>query len=123
LFDQPSLNKWGIFFQERDAPSAKEFTYTMEKTIIQFGYPAKAMASFMVKGHNIDMWKEVLSQKLDKSVQAIVILLPGNRGNCILYDEIKRYLLEEIPIVSQVVLVGTIRAGKNLRSIVSKILI
>ena len=90
---------------------------------MQFGYPAKAMASFMVKGHNIDMWKEVLSQKLDKSVQAIVLLLPGSRGNCILYDEIKRYLLEEVPIVSQVVLVGTIRAGKNLRSIVSKILI
>lgn len=40
-----------------------------------------------------------------------------------LYDEIKKLLLEEIPVVSQVVLVGTIRSGKNVRSIVSKILI
>lgn len=40
-----------------------------------------------------------------------------------LYDEIKRLMLEEIPVVSQVVLVGTIRSGKNVRSIVSKVLI
>jgi aubergine-like protein len=69
------------------------------------------------------MWKETLHAKLDNSVQAVILLLPGSKGNCVLYDEIKRLLLEEIPIVSQVVLVGTIRAGKNIRSIVSKILI
>ncbi len=95
----------------------------MEKTILQFNYTAKSLASFMVKGHNVEMWKETLRDKLDKSVQAAIIILPGNKGNCALYDEIKRMLLEEIPIVSQVVLVGTIRAGKNLRSIVAKILI
>ena len=123
MYNQPNLNKWGIFYQERDAPSAKEFIFNMEKTIYQFGYQAKQMASFMVKGHNIEMWKETLHAKLDNSVQAVILLLPGSKGNCVLYDEIKKLLLEEIPIVSQVVLVGTIRAGKNIRSIVSKILI
>jgi hypothetical protein len=81
------------------------------------------MASFMVKGHNIEMWKETLQAKLDNTVQAVILLLPGSRGRCPLYDEIKKFLLEEIPVVSQVVLVGTIRAGKNIRSIVSKVLI
>lgn len=95
----------------------------MEKTIQQFGYQAKQMASFMVKGNNIEMWKETLHEKLDPSVQCAILLLPGSKGNCVLYDELKRLLLEEIPVISQVVLVGTIRAGKNLRSIVSKILI
>ena len=37
--------------------------------------------------------------------------------------EVKRFLLSEYPIPSQVVLAGTISRGKNLRSIVSKILI
>jgi len=81
------------------------------------------MASFMVKGHNVEMWKEVLHSKLDNEVQVAIVLLPGSKGNSVLYNEIKRLLLEEIPVVSQIVLVGTIRAGKNLRSIVSKILI
>ncbi len=35
----------------------------------------------------------------------------------------KRLLLKEIPVPSQVVLAGTISKGKNVRSIVSKILI
>lgn len=53
----------------------------------------------------------------------VVLLLPGQKGKCTLYDDVKRYLLEEVPIPSQVVLVGTIAKGKNLRSIVSKVLI
>ena len=49
--------------------------------------------------------------------------MPGSQGRSVLYNEIKRLFLEEIPIVSQIVLVGTIRSGKNVRSIVSKVLI
>ncbi len=41
LYEQPPIQKWGIFYQERDAPSAKEFLINMEKTIQQFGYQAK----------------------------------------------------------------------------------
>jgi len=33
MYEQPSIMKWGIFYQERDAPSAKEFLINMEKTI------------------------------------------------------------------------------------------
>ena len=96
----------------------------MEKTIQQFGYQAKQMASFMIKGYNIEMWKETLQAKLlENSVEAVILLLPGSQGRCPLYDEIKKFLLTEIPVVSQVVLVGTIRAGKNVRSIVSKVMI
>ena len=40
-----------------------------------------------------------------------------------MYDDVKRFLLTEFPIPSQVVLTATIQRGKNLRSIVSKILI
>ena len=67
---------------------------------MQFGYPAKQMASFMVRGHNIEMWKDTLLNKLDSSVQCAILLLPGSKGRCVLYDEIKRLMLEEIPVVS-----------------------
>jgi aubergine len=60
---------------------------------------------------------------LNDNVQAVVLLLPGNKGNCKLYDDLKRFLLEEYPIPSQVVLCGTIQRGKNLRSIINKVLI
>ena len=40
-----------------------------------------------------------------------------------MYDDVKRFLLAEFPVPSQVVLCNTIAKGKNLRSIVNKILI
>lgn len=54
-------------------------------------------------------------------MQVIILLLPGGKNGSDLYPELKRFLLEQVPVVSQVVLTGTIRYGKNLRSIVSKI--
>ena len=53
----------------------------------------------------------------------VVLLLPGTKARCPLYNDVKRFLLTEYPIPSQVVLTSTIQRGKNLRSIVSKILI
>lgn len=47
-----------------------------------FGYPAKQMASFLVKGNTFDTWQKTLYDKLDDSVQAIVVILPGNKGRC-----------------------------------------
>jgi len=72
---------------------------------------------------NADAWKRELKSKLNDGVQAVVLLLPGQKGRNNLYDEIKKFLLQEYPIPSQVVLCNTISRGKNLRSIVNKILI
>ena len=70
-----------------------------------------------------EAWVKVLQEQLNEGVQMVVLLLPGSKGRCNLYDDVKRYLLTEYPIPSQVVLTATIQKGKNLRSIVSKILI
>jgi len=53
----------------------------------------------------------------------VVLLLPGQKGKNPLYDECKRLFLSKIPVPSQVVLCNTISRGKNVRSIVNKILI
>ena len=77
----------------------------------------------MKPAQRADNWIKELKKELDLGVQMVVLLLPGQKGKCTLYDDVKRFLLEEFPIPSQVVLVGTIAKGKNLRSIVSKVLI
>jgi len=51
------------------------------------------------------------------------LLLPGQKGKCTLYDDVKRLLLADLPVPSQVVLTGTIQRGKNVRSIINKVLI
>lgn len=74
-------------------------------------------------GMRAEAWVKVLQEQLNEGVQMVVLLLPGSKGRCNLYDDVKRFLLTEFPIPSQVVLTATIQRGKNLRSIVSKILI
>ena len=82
------------------------------------------MALFPVKGNNIETWRHELMSKIINGVQIVILLIPGiKKGKCQLYDPLKRILLEEIPVVSQVVMTSTINRGNNLKNIVSKVLI
>jgi aubergine-like protein len=68
-------------------------------------------------------WITELKAKMNPGVTCVVLILPGQKGKAPLYDAIKKLLVTEIPVPSQVVLSSTISRGKNLRSIVSKILL
>ena len=85
------------------------------------------MAMFPIPGNNIDIWQEEIKNKMLKkgssSVQVIILLIPGKNGRSQLYRELKRLTLQEISVVSQMVLTGTIRFGKNLNALTTKILI
>jgi len=124
MFEQPALKTWGIFHGDRDAQIAKQFTSTMDQVLQQFGYDSAQPELFQVKGGmNAGAWTRELKSKLNPNVQAVVLLMPGQKGKNTLYDDVKRFLLSEFPVPSQVVLCNTIAKGKNLRSIVNKILI
>ena len=49
-------------------------------------------------------------------------MLPGGKNGSDLYPDLKKLLLQDIPVISQIILTGTINYGKNLKSIVSKII-
>lgn len=66
-------------------------------------------------------WEQTIKQNLKPGVQAIVLILQGNKNNATLYAPLKKLLIETVPVPSQVVLANTISRGKNLRSIVNKI--
>ena len=64
-----------------------------------------------------------MKAKLNPQVTLAVFVLQGNKNGAPMYDQIKKTLLTQMPVPSQVVLQNTISRGKNLRSIVNKILI
>jgi hypothetical protein len=94
----------------------------IERTLIQFDYQAKPMAMFPIQGSNLEIWRQEMASKLRPDVQVVLLLLPGGKDGSDLYPDLKRLLLEEIPIVSQIVLTGTVNYGKNLKSIVCKLI-
>lgn len=96
----------------------------MEECLKTCGYDSSKPNMVMVKpGMKADAWIKELKNQLNEGVQMVVLILPGQKGKCTLYDDVKRFLLETYPIPSQVILTSTIQRGKNLRSIISKVLI
>jgi len=95
----------------------------MGKCFETINYQSNRPREFAIRGTNPKDWERELRENLSPSVKCIVLLLPGQKGKAPLYDDLKRLLLKDIPVPSQVVLTNTIAKGKNVRSICSKILI
>lgn len=124
MFTQPALKTWGIFHGDKDGQAANMFKSTFKQCLDQVGYESNDPAVHQVKGGmRSDGWIKVLKEQLNEGVQMVVLIIPGQKGKSQLYDDLKRFLLTEYPIPSQVVLANTINKGKNLRSIISKVLI
>lgn len=124
MFTQTPLKTWGIFHGDRDSQVANQFASTMQQCLDQCGYEkSEPMMCQVRSAMRADNWIKELKNKLNEGVQMVVLLLPGSKGRCATYDDVKRFLLTEYPIPSQVILTSTIQRGKNLRSIISKVLI
>lgn len=124
MFTQPALTTWGIFHGDRDAQAANQFKSTMKQCLDTVGYESQDPQVYQVKGAmRSDGWIKMLKEQLNDGVQMVVLIIPGQKGKSQLYDDLKRFLLTAYPIPSQVVLANTISRGKNLRSIISKVLI
>jgi len=95
----------------------------MGKCFDTINYDSQRPKEFAIRSNQFREWEKVLKANLNPGVQCVVLLLPGAKGKAPLYDDLKRLLLKDLPVPSQVVLAGTISKGKNVRSICSKILI
>ena len=123
MFSQPEINCWGIFCPEQDKRNCTKFLDCLKQSINTFRYKMSPPKIFYVKSKFLNDWKDILKKSLGPKVQYIIMLLPGNKQNNPLYNDLKSMLISELPVPSQVVLSNTISRGKNLRSICNKILI
>ena len=113
MFNQPSLNTWAIFSTQKDEQLSTLFIDTMKQVQGTFNYQMSKPAVFLVKSQNYRDWEAELSKNLNPNVQAVVLIIPGNRGKGPMYNDLKRLLMGKYPIPSQVVLSGTLSKGKN----------
>ena len=123
MLDQVPIRKIAVFCSSRDKEICSSFMDTLRKCVETFQYPMQAPKEFFIDGRNYEDWERSFNKVLDPSVQAVILLLPGKKKAAPFYDDCKKFLLTKCPIPSQVVLIPTIQAGKNLRSIINKILI
>ena len=123
MLEQVKIRKIGVFCSSRDKDACRTFMDNLRKCVETFNYPMDPPKEFFVDGRNYEDWEDNFKKVLDPSVQAVILLLPGKKKSSPFYDDCKRFLLTKCPIPSQVILIPTITAGKNLRSIINKVLI
>ncbi len=58
------------------------------------------MAMFPIQGSNVEIWRQEIAAKLKSDVQIVILLLPGGKNGSDLYPDLKKLLLEEIPVIS-----------------------
>ena len=125
MLKQIKLDKWCIIYGRNSTSEANQLKETFKKAANLFQYPCEPPAMFQLQGDDrrFETWEREIRAKLNPSVKMVVFILSGNKNGAPMYDPIKKLLLETIPVPSQVVLQNTIKRGKNLFSIVNKILI
>lgn len=69
-----------------------------------------------------DCQKEA-EKNLDSNVSLCFWILPGKKNQGLNYDKIKRFMTNEIPVPSQMILVSTIQKDKGFRSVVNKMVV
>lgn len=121
MYSQVPLSNWAILCCDRDNETAVTFKTTLDQVLNTFRYKTSEIKKIGVKSNNYRDWEMAIKNNLNPSVQAVILLIPGSRGKGPLYKDLKKLLLTECPIPSQVVLVGTISKGKGIRSIVNKV--
>ena len=112
-----------IIFYARVCQNDYYTFYDMTKTVFnQFQISVKEVKSVEVEDiRNYECIKQAAQANLNPSVTACVWILPGPKKNGTNYDKIKRMLINYLPVPSQMIISKTIGAGKNLRSIITKL--
>ena len=124
MFEQPELKRVAIFYSKReDQENVNRFTDYLKQSCETFNYPLDKPRLFPIEGRDLRDWEKAFEENLKCNVQAVILILPGKKKNCPFYTDCKKLLLTKYPIPSQVVVSSTIASGKNLGSIVNKVLI
>jgi aubergine len=122
MFTQPELDKWGIFFCENDRKLVEtSFMTTLSQVSQTYKLRSNKPVLFGIKGDRWNEWEETLRKTLNPTIKLIVCVLPGARGKARLYDDLKRFTFNGMPVPTQCILNATLKKDKGLRSVVNKV--
>lgn len=122
MLEQPKIKKIGVFHSSKDKESVNVLMGTLKECVRSFNYPMDEPRLFEIHGKKFEDWEKALKMNTDPSVQAVILLMPGTKKKGEFYNECKKLLVAQCPIPCQVILTSTVAAGKNMRSIVNKLL-
>jgi hypothetical protein len=88
---------------------------TLEQVKSSFNYCMNLPKKVLFKNYNFFDWEKIIKNEIGGAddVQLVVLILPGQKGKAVNYNELKRLFLNKIPVPCQVVQSTTISKRKN----------
>jgi len=123
MFSQPAISNWIIFVGSKDVAHAETCVSTFKMVMDTFNYNLSKPTTIEVNGYSTQDWIKTIEANINPSVQLVLCICPGQKGKAPMYSEVKYLLTSKYPVPSQIILTSTIAKGKNLRSIINKLLI
>jgi aubergine-like protein len=121
MFEQPRLNMWGVIFAESDRRLIDSMMQNLKPVIDTYQVQCNPPNLMAVSSARWADWDRLL-RSVPAEVQMLVCVLPGQRGKSQLYDDLKRLTFGDLGIPSQVILSGTLKKDKGLRSVLNKVI-
>ena len=119
------MQKWGIFYSQQDKAVFEVFMREFQQAMNSrnFDLNCGRPACFPIASQRWEDWHNELRSKYQPDVSLIVCIIPGTKNNSPLYDQLKQLTFKDLPVVTQMALVSTLRKDRGVRSVINKILV
>jgi aubergine-like protein len=117
MYSQPELNRWMLFYSNKDESIVQTMLETLKQVKGSFKYQMQEPKKVAVNSQYFKDWERAIETNLgDKNnnigCQAVLLIIPGFKGKGNMYNDVKRLFTTKYAIPSQVVLSGTLGKRK-----------
>ena len=124
MFSTPKIYNWIIFYSRNNKQLIERtFINTFLQCIQTFKFEINKPKLCEVNSTRYPDWEREIKNNVNKDTQFVFLVIPGNRGKGFFYNEVKSFFTHEVGIPCQVMLEGTLKKDRGLRSVINKILI
>ena len=124
MYYNSEINEIVIFYPRRNERELNRLKEMLDTVFTQYRIKFKSIDRVEINDfRKFEEIKEKAKKALNPNVSICFWILPGNKKKGTNYDKIKQFLINNLPVPSQMILVNTISHGKNLRSIVTKMIV
>ena len=125
LMDMPQLNKWAIFFPKRFKKETEALMKELQNCLRDFKYPCNPPRKVEIENDKIETWTKAIDETLGghRDTSVAIFVIQGKKGASPVYHQLKKKLVSDVPIPSQMILADTLARGKGIRSIANKLFI
>jgi aubergine-like protein len=115
MFSQPKINDWAVniflikvIYNSKNTKDVEEFINTLGQVKRTFNFEAVELKKIAVNSINFEDWKKAVYNNTSPKTQMLICAIPGSRGKGPLYKDLKKLLVNTLPIPSQFILAGTL---------------